>query len=190
DRNRRAVPLARCLKDGGNRGTMAETFHIPRRPTMMPSPLSVRLLAALGAAAALVSAAMLTPSRASRGSADLSWTMIDVTGPNLQGDAHLVRNDERTILIDGGPYETAHDKLLPFLNRNSIRKIDTVLITHPHFDHMGGILAVLEDATFEIGEIYFHTISRERCASEPWGCRWGQVTRLKELAASKSIPIR
>src|SRR5581483_8477113 len=59
-----------------------------------------------------------------------------------------------------------------------------------HFDHMGGILAVLEDATFAIGEIYFHTISRERCASEPWGCRWGQVTRLKELAASKSIPIR
>ena len=60
-----------------------------------------------------------------------------------QGDACLIISpDLHTILIDGGPGEKVLEELgevLPFF----VRTIDIMVLTHPHRDHMEGLIEVL-----------------------------------------------
>lgn len=58
-----------------------------------------------------------------------------------QGDAILVQCGSRQLLIDGGPDATVLSKLgraMPFFDR----RIDAVLLTHPHADHYLGLIPV------------------------------------------------
>ena len=70
----------------------------------------------------------------------LKITVFDVG----QGDAIFVRTpSDLQILIDGGPDNTIIQKLsqeLPFWDRN----IDLIILTHPHADHLRGLLKVIE----------------------------------------------
>lgn len=60
-----------------------------------------------------------------------------------QGDAALVEwPDGATWLIDGGP---PGDGLLQALRRRGIRRLDKVILSHPHPDHLGGLLPVLRE---------------------------------------------
>jgi competence protein ComEC len=60
-----------------------------------------------------------------------------------QGDAALVRwPDGRNWLIDGGPPGRS---LLEELRREGIDRLDEVILSHPHPDHLGGLLPVLEE---------------------------------------------
>lgn len=129
-----------------------------------------------------------------KGPADLVWVMVDVTGRGFQGDAHLiVGRDGTTVLIDGGESVNGRDKLLPFLKRHGVAKIDTAFITHAHFDHMGGVLALLE-ANVPIGEIYMHEkTTPESCRTEDFrgfGCRWTEIEAVRARARDKGIPVR
>jgi competence protein ComEC len=62
-----------------------------------------------------------------------------------QGDAIFIRTPEdQKILIDGGPDNTVLYKLgtvLPFYDK----EIDLVILTHPHADHLTGLLEVLKN---------------------------------------------
>jgi len=61
-----------------------------------------------------------------------------------QGDAILIRNSfGQNILIDGGPDELILEKIgriLPYTDR----QIDVMILTHPHADHLIGLIAVLK----------------------------------------------
>jgi len=61
-----------------------------------------------------------------------------------QGDAILIQTPEgHNILIDGGPKSNVMEELsdtLPFFNRD----IDFMVLTHPHADHLEGLVEVLE----------------------------------------------
>lgn len=61
-----------------------------------------------------------------------------------QGDAILIRTpDARNILIDGGPDQSILTRLgevLPWYDR----RIDLIILTHNHDDHLQGLLAVLK----------------------------------------------
>jgi competence protein ComEC len=62
-----------------------------------------------------------------------------------QGDSSLfVLPDGETILIDAGP-EDAGKKLVKELKKLGIRKIDLLVATHPHSDHIGGMKQVLSN---------------------------------------------
>lgn len=68
-----------------------------------------------------------------------------------QGDAILIRKGTFQILVDGGPDETVLDHLgrtLPPWDRT----IELVVLTHPHADHVTGLLEVLR--RYEIGEVW------------------------------------
>ena len=60
-----------------------------------------------------------------------------------QGDAILIKTPyEQNILIDGGP----NSKVLSELGKNLAffdKKIDLVILTHPHSDHVAGLVEVL-----------------------------------------------
>jgi competence protein ComEC len=67
-----------------------------------------------------------------------------------QGDAALVEwPDARVWLVDGGPNS---DQLLRYLRRRSLRRVDVAVLSHPHPDHLGGLVPVLE--SLEVGELW------------------------------------
>ena len=70
-----------------------------------------------------------------------------------QGDSALIQKGDQQILIDGGP----DDKVLAELGKVMPlwdRKIETVILTHPHADHITGINQVI--SRYQIGKIYFN----------------------------------
>lgn len=54
-----------------------------------------------------------------------------------QGDSILVQHKNTNILIDSGTKESA-PKILKYIKRAGIKKLDYVFLTHPHDDHIGG----------------------------------------------------
>ena len=64
-----------------------------------------------------------------------------------QGDAIAVRSARgRWLLIDAGPRSERFDagaaRVVPFLLRQGARKLEVLILTHPHLDHIGGAAAV------------------------------------------------
>ncbi len=70
-----------------------------------------------------------------------------------QGDAILVTTDKnQKILIDGGPGSRLAKPLSRYFSFND-SVIDLVVLTHPHADHLGGILYVLNK--FKVKNLVF-----------------------------------
>lgn len=62
-----------------------------------------------------------------------------------QGDCILIQTpDRRNILVDGGPPDSA-DRVIDYLTLNGVNRIDLLVITHPHNDHIGGLPKVLQE---------------------------------------------
>lgn len=104
----------------------------------------------------LIAAMILWPERPLLTPQALEITAIDVG----QGDSLLVVSPEgRTMLIDaggpiGGPaeaaaaasgFDTGEEVVAPYLWSRRIRRLDVVVLSHAHSDHMGGMAAVLRD---------------------------------------------
>lgn len=72
--------------------------------------------------------------------------MIDVG----QGDSILIQSNNQNMLIDAGT-NASENKIVSYLKQNNVDRLDYVIATHPHEDHIGGLDYVVK--TFEIGEI-------------------------------------
>lgn len=68
-----------------------------------------------------------------------------------QADCILVRSNGKNMLIDAGDNEDG-PLLAKYIKRLGIRKIDYLIGTHVHEDHIGGMDNIIKE--FEIGEIY------------------------------------
>ncbi|NEZ47445.1 MBL fold metallo-hydrolase [Clostridium niameyense] len=68
-----------------------------------------------------------------------------------QGDSELIQLNDKNILIDAGTRKSS-DKVVSYLKKQNIKKLDYVIATHPHEDHIGGIPAVLKN--FEVDTFY------------------------------------
>lgn len=66
-----------------------------------------------------------------------------------QGDAILIDLGEMEILIDGGRKALG---IVEYLRHYVDGELDIIVATHPHDDHLGGLIEVLE--TFEVRRIY------------------------------------
>ena len=67
-----------------------------------------------------------------------------------QGDAALIQKDHYQILIDGGPDDKVLSELGSVMPLGD-KKIEKIILTHPHADHITGLNQVLE--RYEVGEI-------------------------------------
>lgn len=119
--------------------------------TVTRTPLTRRrLLIGVGAGFLLPAAALLRwlwPHEPDAGK--LRVTAIDVG----QGDSTLIVTPSgRTILVDGGgtsdeaqaaDTDIGERVVVPFLRYGGIGRIDVLVLTHPHGDHVGGLSAVV-----------------------------------------------
>lgn len=85
---------------------------------------------------------------------DASWHMINVNSGKLQGDAHMLRIGNSTVMIDAGYASEARIAVIPYLNELGIKQIDHFFVSHPHRDHYEG-LAVILDAGIKIKNLYY-----------------------------------
>lgn len=67
-----------------------------------------------------------------------------------QGDSALIQVNGKSMLIDAGTNDT-EDTLVQMIKDEGIKKLDYVIGTHPHEDHIGGLDKVIDN--FEVGEI-------------------------------------
>lgn len=98
----------------------------------------------------LVVSLLLAWAPAWTGPGHLEAVFLDVG----QGDAVFIRTPlGRTLLIDGGGNpshmgdveEVGERVVVPFLHHKRVKEIDIVLVSHPHEDHYGGLIPVLEE---------------------------------------------
>jgi competence protein ComEC len=111
---------------------------------------------------------------------NLTLTAIDVG----QGSAILVRfPGGKRLLVDGGgffddTFDVGKYVVAPFLWKERISRIDTVVLTHPHPDHLQGLKFIVEN---------FHV-------SEVWTNGAGSDTPLylsfRQLIREREIPLR
>ncbi|MDP2660815.1 MAG: MBL fold metallo-hydrolase [Dehalococcoidia bacterium] len=93
---------------------------------------------------------------------DLHVSFIDVG----EGDAILIRSGSYKVLVDGGPSPQAvtgflgHE--LPFWDR----RIDLVISTHPHEDHIAGLLDVAQ--RYEVGAVLASPYEIETVVYRQW----------------------
>ncbi|HRA98887.1 MAG TPA: DNA internalization-related competence protein ComEC/Rec2 [Ignavibacteria bacterium] len=83
----------------------------------------------------------------------MTVTFLDVG----QGDCALIETpDGKNILVDCGnstkTFDNGEKTIAPLLRRKGIDKIDMIILTHLHMDHIGGVNYLLKH--FEIGSIF------------------------------------
>ena len=109
----------------------------------------------------------------------LTATFLDVG----QGDACVVELPHgRVLVVDGGGsfdprFDPGRQVIAPFLWRRGIRRIDLMVLSHPHPDHANGLATLVDN--FDVGEIW--TNGQE--TTQP-----GTVALL-EAAARRHVPL-
>lgn len=94
------------------------------------------------------------------GSATVAATKTDTKASALtikmlnvgQGDAILIETAEQTVLVDTSDLDE-QDKLRAELKKAGIKKIDKLILSHPHADHIGGVEGVVL-ADYPVGQVY------------------------------------
>lgn len=93
-------------------------------------------------------AAALAKKPAPQPAGPLKAHFIDVG----QGDSEFIElPDGKTLLIDGGPTD-AGEKVLSYIKGLGYSRIDYVVATHPHEDHIGGLTTVI--SSLDVGELW------------------------------------
>ncbi len=72
-----------------------------------------------------------------------------------QGDCEIIRTPSgKVIMIDAGDDTeyAAENYIIPYLEANGIKKIDILVISHAHRDHIGGLTALIPK--YEFGAVY------------------------------------
>nr|WP_314808698.1 ComEC/Rec2 family competence protein [uncultured Selenomonas sp.] len=114
-----------------------------------------RWMASVLAGAVLLAAQFFTGCTAAPASdATKQATQGEITVKVLnigQGDSILIQTGEKTVLVDTSDVDE-RDKLRAELKKADVKKIDTIILTHPHADHIGGMDVLLNE--YPVGMVY------------------------------------
>lgn len=87
---------------------------------------------------------LYSPSVTDTENMDLEVHFIDVG----QGDSILIKSNGENMLIDGGGRSTS-EKVVSYLENQGVKDLKYVVGTHPHEDHIGGLVSVLDNFNVE-----------------------------------------
>ena len=93
-----------------------------------------------------------------------------------QGDSILVRSRDHAVLIDGGEH-AQRNAVLNYLRDAGVRRLDYVVATHPHSDHIGGLITVLRQ--LDVGRVVMPDIIHNTATFE----------RFLEVIENNDIPV-
>lgn len=68
-----------------------------------------------------------------------------------EGDAIFLQSEKENALIDAGNLITGY-KVAEYLKEQKVKKIDHLIVTHPHPDHFGGVFFILQ--MFDVDKVY------------------------------------
>lgn len=108
--------------------------------------------------------------------APLELHVIDVG----KADAMLLRCEGKTALLDAGSYASG-DRVVDYLLRIGVKKLDYVIASHPDSDHTGGMAQVLQE--LPVGELVIYPWPQEMRRSL-------EFQSLEEAAVGCSVPVR
>lgn len=123
-----------------------------------------------------------------------TYTIQDIAG---DGDATLITcqkgNKKSVTLIDAGNYNSANKSALNTFVKNTLskqynNKIDNVIITHNHNDHIGGLLYLLKDKKVTISNLYLNNIDYTKKLNSVAGQSADDI--VKEYTKSKNKLIK
>lgn len=132
-----------------------------------------------------ISGCSATPDSAPPGASTLPEPSASSASGNLtvhfiyvgQGDSEFIEfPDGQTMLIDAGPAEQGA-AVVNYISKLGYTKIDYVVGTHPHTDHIGGLIDVLQ--SFDVGSMYMPSATSNIKT----------YTDLTALIQSKGIPL-
>ncbi len=116
----------------------------------LPNKKNLRIILSIAALSALL---FLNFISANKNSDKLRVSFFNVG----QGDSIFIQTtDKKDILIDGGPDKAVIEKLgkaMPFWDKT----IDLIIITHPHSDHISGLIEVIK--RYKIKKIFYTGVS-------------------------------
>lgn len=123
----------------------------------MRSPLTVRAVLSAVVLLILISSILSAgcadtgtggtgPSPRANTTGDLQVYFLDVG----QGDSSVILFKDKVILIDAGEVDQG-ERVVGYLQDLGVTRIDLLVATHPHSDHIGGMQAVL--ARFPVGKV-------------------------------------
>lgn len=101
---------------------------------------------------------------------DLTVTAIDVG----QGDAFLVESPGARMLVDAGGDDTA----ARWLAANGRARLDLIVVTHPHLDHVGGVPDVLRRS--RVDAVWYRPLPTDL----------PQAAEVLDVAVDLGVPVR
>lgn len=122
-----------------------EEFTEPTKPTEPTRPANTKILDE-------VEKEIIPLPQSEQPKGELKVHFIDVG----QADCILIQAPNKTMLIDAGNNADSN-LILSYLKNLKINKIDVLVGTHPHEDHIGSLDSVID--SFDIGAVYMPKIS-------------------------------
>ncbi len=98
-----------------------------------------------------------------------------------QGDSELIVTEDKTVLIDCGEREYSGD-VIKYIKTLGISRLDYVICTHPHSDHIGGMSDVINE--FDVGSVIMPKVQESVTPTT------SSYSRLIDVIAKRDIPVR
>lgn len=104
------------------------------------------------------------------------WSLT--TLPVGHGDAHVLTSPGGEVMVvDAGSTETV-DTLITWLEERSIHRIDRIVVTHPHWDHIGGVAKLVD--RFEVQRLLRPGLSHSTTVTR----------RVERTLKTAGVPVR
>ena len=113
---------------------------------------------------------------------DVAVHFIDVG----QGDCELIVSGSCSVLIDAGEADYASE-VGSYIKSQGISKLDYVIATHPHSDHIGGMAEIIKE--FDIGKVIMPQIPDEIDANTQTYRKMLEAIRGKGLQITPAKPL-